>query len=110
MKRVYGILCIFGTVLPYWPFLLWISENGLQINRFITEAASIRISAFAWLDVLIAAIVLISFILYEGKHLQMSRLWLPVCSTLAVGVSLGRPLFLLLREIHLEQEKVNPDN
>jgi len=33
----------------------------------------------------------------------MSRLWLPVASVLLVGVSLGLPLFLYLRERELER-------
>lgn len=34
----------------------------------------------------------------------MQRLWMPVAGTLVVGVSLGLPLFLLLREIHIEEQ------
>jgi hypothetical protein len=33
----------------------------------------------------------------------MERLWLPIASVLLVGVSLGLPLFLYLRERELER-------
>lgn len=103
MKILYGILCLLGTALPYWQFAPWVMENGINISALIAEAASLRISAFAWLDVLVSAVVLLGFIFYEGDRLKMKRLWLPVLGTLTVGVSLGLPLFLLLREIHLEK-------
>jgi len=46
---------------------------------------------------------LIGFIRAEGARLKMSRLWLPIVSVLFVGVSLGLPLFLYLRESELER-------
>jgi len=104
MKKFYGILCILGIVLPYWQFISWIAENGITMNAFLSEAISSRVSAFAWLDVMVAAIVLIGFVIYEGSRLEMKRLWLPILGTCTVGVSLGLPLFLLLREIHLAKQ------
>jgi hypothetical protein len=35
----------------------------------------------------------------------MKRIWLPVLGTLTVGVSLGLPLFLLMREMHRESHR-----
>jgi putative effector of murein hydrolase len=104
MKKFYGILCVLGIVLPYWQFLSWIAENGLAIDALIAEAVSSRISAFAWLDVIISAVVLFGFIVYEGSRIKMKRLWLAILGTCVVGVSLGLPLFLLLREMHLAKE------
>ena len=101
MKKFYALLCVLGFVLPYWQFLLWIAENGLEINALISEIIDSRISAFAWLDVILSAVVLIGFIVYEGSRLKMVKLWLPILGTCVVGVSLGLPLFLLLREVQL---------
>ncbi|MGP1385481.1 MAG: DUF2834 domain-containing protein [Thainema sp.] len=105
MKYVYGVLCVLGSVLPYWQFIPWLLTHGLDIPLLIQEASQLRISAFAWLDVLVSAIVLLSFIGYEGRRLGMKTLWLPILSTAVVGVSLGLPLFLLMREQHLEQQQ-----
>ncbi|GAA0358296.1 DUF2834 domain-containing protein [Bacillus horti] len=105
MKYFYGILSILGTILPYSQLVPWISENGFNITQLIYEASESRIGAFAWLDVVVAAVVLIGFILYEGIREKMKYLWLPIIGTLTVGVSLGLPLFLLLREIHLEKSE-----
>ena len=65
MKKVYGLLCLLGIVLPYSQLVPWVLENGLN----------------------------------------MSNLWQPVLGTCLVGVSLGFPLFLLLREIHLDNQR-----
>lgn len=105
MKYFYGILCILGTVLPYWQFLPWLAAHGLDVPLMIQEAAQMRISAFAWLDVLVSAIVLLGFIVYEGRRLTMKTVWLPILGTVAVGVSLGLPLFLLMREQQLAPVK-----
>ena len=104
MKKFYGFLCVLGIVLPYWQFISWVSENGFAINSLIAEIANSPMSAFAWLDVIVSAVVLIGFVIYEGSRLKMERLWMPIIGTGIVGVSLGLPLFLFLREIHLTKQ------
>ncbi|ETT54538.1 hypothetical protein C162_03949 [Paenibacillus sp. FSL R7-269] len=54
------------------------------------------------MDVLVTPIVLMGFILLEGKRMKMNYLWLPIAGTLLVGPSLGLPLFLFLRQLHME--------
>jgi Terpene cyclase DEP1 len=53
-------------------------------------------------DVIVSLLVLWTFVLFEGRRLAMARLWLPIAATLIVGVSLGLPLFLYMREVRLE--------
>lgn len=103
MKKFYLILCILGIMLPYWQFLTWIAENAPAFDGLIREAFGSRISAFAWLDVIVSAVVLLGFILYEGRRLNIRRLWFPILGTCAVGVSFGLPLFLLMREVQLSK-------
>lgn len=105
MKYFYGILCVAGVLLPYGMFVPWVIENGVNVSLLVSEAASTRIGAFAWSDVLVSGAVLIGFILVEGSRMRMKKLWLPILGTCAVGVSFGLPLFLLQRELHLEGRK-----
>ncbi|MCM3172908.1 MULTISPECIES: DUF2834 domain-containing protein [unclassified Paenibacillus] len=105
MKYFYGVLTLLGITLPYMEFIPWISEHGFNMTILLNEATQNRISAFAWLDVIIAAIVLIGFILYEGKRIGIKHKWIPIIGTLTVGVSFGLPLFLLLREIRMDKLK-----
>ncbi len=98
MKKIYLFLAILGFVLPLSQFVLWLSAFGLDIPLLIESIVEDKLSLFAWLDVIVSAVVLIGFILYEGKKLAMTKLWIPIAATLCVGVSFGLPLFLFLRE------------
>ncbi len=42
------------------------------------------------------------FIAAEGRRLAIRIPWIPVVATLAVGVSLGLPLFLFIRQLKLD--------
>jgi len=77
-------------------------HHALNMPLFIRDLFANRISAFFGADVIVSAVVLLSFIYTEGKRFQVRRLWLPVISVLLVGVSLGLPLFLYLRQLHLD--------
>jgi hypothetical protein len=50
------------------------------------------------MDVLVSAIVVCVMVSVEGRRAGMTRLWAPVLSVFVVGVSLGLPLFLYMRE------------
>jgi Terpene cyclase DEP1 len=95
-KWVYLVLCALGAGLPYSQFIPWVMENGLHMKCFVQQLFANRVGGFFGLDVLVSAVVLFRFVSLEGNRLQMGRLWLPVTATLAVGVSLGLPLFLYL--------------
>lgn len=101
MKIIYAVLCVLGTILPLTQFVPWLSTNGFAIQQLILDASGSQIAAFAWLDVLFSAIVVLVFVFYEGRQLGMKFLWLPVVGLITVGVSLALPLFLLILELHL---------
>ena len=71
MKIVYWILCVLGTLLPLAQFLPWLAEHGLNIPLMVQQIAISPLSAFAWLDVLVFAIVLIVFICIKSQRLNM---------------------------------------
>jgi Protein of unknown function DUF2834 len=103
MKRLYLVLCVVGFLVPYWQFIPWAAEHGINLPLLVRDLFANRISSFFGLDVLISAVVLWIFIAAEGSHLGMRRLWLPIVATCVVGVSLGLPLFLYLRQVHLDR-------
>ena len=102
-KALYLLLCILGFALPYSQFIPWVLEHGLDMRLFLQQLFANRIGGFFGLDVLVSAVTLIGFVRNEGGRLKMDRLWLPIASVLLVGVSLGFPLFLYLRERELER-------
>jgi Terpene cyclase DEP1 len=53
--------------------------------------------------VIVSAVVVLRFIRAESGRLRINHAWLAIPATLLVGVSLGLPLFLYLRELQLER-------
>jgi Protein of unknown function DUF2834 len=105
-KVLYLLLCFAGVLVPYWQFLPWAFQHGLNMALFVRELFANRIGAFFGMDVIISAVALLAFARIEGSRLQMHRRWLILLAVLTVGVSLGLPLFLYLREAELERRPV----
>lgn len=104
LRYLYLLFALAGLILPYWQFVPWVVEHhGVNMAIFLRELFANRISAFFAMDVLVSAIVLISFVQTEGKRLGLRLLWLPILAVFLVGVSLGLPLFLFLRQLHLDR-------
>ena len=102
-KHLYLVLCVLGLLVPYAEFIPWVLQHGLNLSQFVRELLSTRIGAFFGADVLISAIVLISFTRIESKRAAIPHRWLVVVAVLTVGVSLALPLFLYLRESAMER-------
>ena len=102
LRHLYLLLCLLGIVLPYWQFVPWVSSHGASLPLFVHELFATRIGAFFGMDVFVSAIALVIFASAEGGRLQMRGRWLVVVAVLLVGVSLGLPLFLYLRERHMD--------
>ncbi|HEY7027908.1 MAG TPA: DUF2834 domain-containing protein [Gemmatimonadales bacterium] len=98
MKNIYLTLAFLGTVLPYSQFIPFVREHGLNARLFVEQLFATRIGGFFGMDVIVSAVVLWVFVRVEGRRLGMRHLWAPIAAMLAVGVSLGLPLFLYLRE------------
>jgi len=105
LKTVYLGLCILGVVLPYWQFVPWVAANGLNLRLFFQQLFANRIGGFFGMDVFVSALALLVFVRVENSRLRMRGRWLPLLAVLTVGVSLGLPLFLYLREGKLEQDR-----
>jgi multisubunit Na+/H+ antiporter MnhB subunit len=102
LRHVHLVLCLAGFVLPYSQLIPWVMKHGLNLALLFRELFANQIGAFFGLDVIVSAIVLLVLVFGEGRRLRMRHLWLPVVATLTVGVSLGLPLFLYLRQRHLD--------
>ena len=105
MTLVYLVLCALGTALPLSQFLPWFFQHGLNVSLLFSKRSGSRISAGAWLDVVVSALVVLVFIVREGNQIGVQKLWVAIVGLFTVGPSLGLPLFLLLRENHLSAGK-----
>jgi hypothetical protein len=106
-KTIYLALCFVGAIVPYWQFVPWVLQNhGVNLSLFVHELFANRIGAFFGMDVLVSAVVLIVFMRVESGSLKIRRRWLPVLALLTVGVSLALPMFLYMRELRMEELKL----
>ena len=103
LKNVYLVLCLFGLVLPYSQFIPFLIESGIDIPEFFDLMFANRISSFFAWDVIISAIVLITFIVSESLKSGIKNYWLPIIATITVGVSFGLPIFLYQRQLVIEK-------
>ena len=97
-KSVYLGLCIAGTVIPYTQLVPFLREHGMNLRLFVEQLFATRIGGFFALDVIVSSVVLWVLVVVEGRRAGVKHLWAPIAANLAVGVSLGLPLFLYMRE------------
>lgn len=97
-KHLYLALAIAGTVLPLSQFLPFLRDHGLNASLFVEQLLGTRVGAFFGLDVLVSSLVLWVFVSVDGRRDSIPYRWTPVLGSVLVGVSLGLPLFLYLRE------------
>lgn len=98
IQYLYLLLCVLGAVLPCSQLFPFLAEHGFDLPLMIDQLFANRISAFFGLDVIVSSVVFWVFVLTEGRRRRMKHLWIYLVCNLAVGVSLGLPLFLYMRE------------
>jgi hypothetical protein len=103
-KHVYLFFCIVGIVVPYIPFAPFVHLHGVNVPLIWDQLFATPISSFFGLDVIVATLVLWILVAIEGRRVGMRRQWAPVLASLTVGISLGLPLFLYMRERCLEPD------
>ncbi len=94
MKRLYLVLAILGFVLPYYSFVSFLVENGLDLPLLFDQLFVNQISTFFAVDLIITAIVFLLFSYREAQRAQMRNWWVYAVATLFVGPSFAFPLFL----------------
>jgi len=66
-RYVYLVLCLVGVLVPYWQFVPWFLDHGLDIPLFVQQLFANRIGAFFDLDVLVSSLVLWIFVFAGGR-------------------------------------------
>lgn len=102
-RHLYLGLCLLGLVVPNSLLYPWVAAHGPNPQQFVQDLFANGVSAFFGMDVIFSAMALTAFVLIEGARLGLARRWAPILATCVVGVSLGLPLFLYQRQVHLDQ-------
>lgn len=106
LRHIYFLLFGLGIIFPYAMFVPWFKDNGLNVPLFFAELFSTRISGSFGMDTFVSLAVLLIFAWFEIKRRQMRRGWLIFAAvlfgTFGADVSCGFPLFLHLRQRHID--------
>ncbi len=99
MKRVYLVLCVLGTVLPWWPLLGFFSDAGsVDLGGFLGAATANPVASGLSLDLVVSSVAFWCFLFVDGRRRGIRRLWVFVAANLLIGLSLALPLYLYRRE------------
>ena len=93
MKRIYLILCILGTVLPYYNLIQFLMETKGSIQGFFTPLfATFPTAMISW-DVTIAGTTFLVFLIHQSRKNNF-KIFKYVFALFMVGFSLALPLYL----------------
>lgn len=98
-KTLYLVLAIIGLIVPYSFLIDYLRVNGFESSILFGDLFNTSISTFFVVNVLIAMLVVITFIVLDSKSTRVKFITVPVIATLIAGPSCGLPLYLYLREI-----------
>lgn len=105
LKHIYLFLCGLSVVLTFSQLIPFMREHGGDMVLLFKQGFETYGAGFLTMDLLGVALAAAIFIVVEGRRLKMRGLWLPIASIFAVGISLALPIFLYMRERHLEKNK-----
>ena len=97
MKRIYLFAAVIGLLLPYYFFIYFLLENGLELQLMLSQLFANKMATFFVVDLLITALVFLIFSYQETQRYNMGRWWVYLLATLLVGPSFSFPLFLYIR-------------
>ncbi len=107
MKGFYLILCVLGTVLPWWQLQqFFFGVGGFDLVALVGAAAENPVAAGFSIDVVLSSIVFCAFMFGDGRRHGMTNLWVYVAANLLVGLSLALPLYLYRRTVAIERERI----
>ena|SRR5689334_3739923 len=105
-KRFYMILAVIGFIGPYYFFIAFLKAHGLDGKAFLQELFGTPISAFFAVDLLLSSVVFVRYLRQEASRYRIKRRWLYLIALLTVGLSFALPLFLYVRETHIEAKAI----
>lgn len=103
IRHLYLLLCAIAIVLPFSQYIPFHLQYGPDAALFVRQALASYPARFIALDAIVAAVVFVAFAWVEGHRLGMRYWWAPILGIFAVGVCFAFPLFLYMREVHLEK-------
>ena len=96
-SRVWLVLCLLGTVLPWLFFGTWISTHGFDVPHFIAALFANGAAGGFSIDVLLSLFMFWAWSFWDAKSNDIRRWWVLIPAGLTVGLSLVMPLYFYMR-------------
>ena len=101
-KHIYLFLAVIGFIGPYYFLISFLAAHGLDGRLFVQQLFGTRISTFFAVDLPLSCVVFVRYLSQEAVCYSMKRQWIYLIALLTVALSFALPLFLYVRESHLE--------
>lgn len=105
LRHFYLLLAIAGIVLTYSQLIPFMIANGMDMVLLFSELFKNHATSFFAYDLLVTALACLIFLIVDGRRLKLPKLWIPIAGVFAVGVAFGFPLYLYMRDLHMEKAK-----
>lgn len=103
MKRLYLLMAIAGTIVPWLFFASYFRSHGLDISGFTSSLFVNGASAGFSVDIMISILVFWIWSYFDSRELRIDNWWLVLPAGFFVGLSLALPLYLYIRENRTER-------
>ena len=98
MRNFLLVAAAAGTVIPWLFFGQFVAANGLDLFAFLTQPFVNGAAGGFTADAIIAAIAFLVWSNADARERGVPHWWVTIPATLAVGLSLALPLYLVMRE------------
>jgi hypothetical protein len=109
-QAIYLILSIVGTILTQqanWKFIQ--TSSGFHFDQFIIDATNTAAAESLSWDLIIGATAVFIWMITESKRINLKYSWLPISMSIVIAFAAGAPLFMFLRERHLNKVTDKPE-
>jgi len=76
MKKIYPLLAVVGSILPYYFFSIFLLECGLDMQLFVELVFANQISTFFAVDLILATSVFYIFLYRENLRVGVKYWWI----------------------------------
>lgn len=103
---IYLMLAVAGLLLTGYHNIMFAQETGsFSVSTFIDGVFANHASSSIGWDITIACIAFVTWMLHEAKRIGMKHVWVYVLLTVTVAFAFAAPLFLYMRDRHLQAAK-----
>lgn len=98
MKNVWLCSCVVGTIVPFYFFMPFLLEHGLDVLLLFEFLFTNSVSRFFAIDLVISSLVFLFWSYRDSRRENVTGWWMVLVANCCVGLSLALPLYLYKRE------------